>query len=224
MLAPITNVIDFIEIVINSVDDAKKQFRDLTRPTEVELNNIWNKLRENTANIPNPMCIGGQFELSICITNGSEWFSVEMGRVNQERFEIAETAHASDNARAAAAVKPTAPETSIVIYTCATKIDCDLYQKLSNPGRFVVDVSKLADNITIAKIQNDTKLKEYAAVTFVDSAVQHFLWKIFGLDIFADIQTNDNWVLNKCTALQMRQHLDFKFNKLHSIHIKGEMI
>ena len=36
--------------------------------------------------------------------------------------------------------------------------------------------------------------------------------------------TSDNFVLNKYTTLQMRQHLDTKFNKLNSNHIKDEMI
>ena len=36
--------------------------------------------------------------------------------------------------------------------------------------------------------------------------------------------TSDNFVPNKYTALQMRQHLDTKFNKLNPNHIKDEMI
>ena len=181
-------------------------------------------MRENTANIPNPTCIGGQFELSICITNGSEWLLAEMGRINQERFEIAEQKRASDNAAAKAAVPPTAADTSIIIYTMATEIDCDPYPKLTNPGRFIIDTNKTADDITIAKIKHDMRLKEFAAITVVDSAVQYFLRKVFGLAIFADMNTNNNFVLNKYTALQMRQHLDTKYTKLNPNHIKDEMI
>ena len=107
-----------------------------------------------------------------------------MGRINQERLKIAERKRAIDNATAAAAVPPTAPDTSIIIYTCATKNDCDPYPKLTNPGRFVIDTNKSADDITIAKIKHNMKLKEYAAITVVDSAVQHFLHKVFGLNIF----------------------------------------
>ena len=59
---------------------------------------------QNAANIPNPTCIGGKFELAICITNGSEWLSTEMGRISQERLEDAKEARANDNAKAAAAV------------------------------------------------------------------------------------------------------------------------
>ena len=119
MSAPITNITNPIETFINSVDDAKKHFRNLNQPKKVELNNLWNKLRENTANIPNPTCIGGQFELSICITNGSEWLSAEMGRINQELLKISESTRATENARAAAALPPTLPDTLIVTYAVA---------------------------------------------------------------------------------------------------------
>ena len=201
MSAPTLNITDLIETSINLVEDVRKLIRDLTRPTKVGLNNLWNKLRENTANIPNPTYIGGQFELSICNTNGSEWLSAEMGRINREIFEIAETARATDNA------KPKAPDTLIIIYTCATETDCEPYPKLMNPRRFVIDTLKSSEVITIEKIKHNMKLKEYAAYTVVDSAVQHFLQKVFELDIFADMHTNDNFVLNKSIALQMRQHL-----------------
>ena len=36
--------------------------------------------------------------------------------------------------------------------------------------------------------------------------------------------TSDKFVLNKYTALQIRQHLDTNFNKLNPNHIKDEMI
>ena len=64
------------------------------------------------------------------------------------------------------------------------------------------------------------KLKEYGAITVVDSAIQYFLRKVFGVEIFADMNTNNNFFLNKYTALQMQQHLDSKFNKLNPNHIK----
>ena len=224
MSAPVTSITDLIDTFINPVDEAKKGFRDLNRPTKVELNNLWNKLRENTANIPNPTCIGGQFELSICITNGSEWLTAEIGRINQERLDIAEQQRATNNVAAAAAVPPTAPDTSMIIYVVANETDCDPYPKLTNPGRFTIDPNKTADDITIAKIKHDMSLKEFAAITVVDSAVQYFLRQIFGLAIFDDMNTNDNFVLNKYTALQMRQHLDTKYTKLNPNHIKDEMI
>ena len=112
----------------------------------------------------------------------------------------------------------------MIIYTVAIETDCEPYPKLTNPGRYIIDPNKSADNVTIAKIKHDMKLKEYAAITVVDSAVQYFLRKVFGLDIFADMNTNDNFVLNKYTALQMRQHLDTKYTKLNPNHIKDEMI
>ena len=68
------------------------------------------------------------------------------------------------------------------------------------------------------------KLKEYAAYTVVDSAIQYFQQKVFGTEIFAAMLTSDNFVLNKYTSLQMQQHLDTKFNKLNHNHIKDEMI
>eukprot|EP00751_Fragilariopsis_kerguelensis_P046770 CAMPEP_0170989806 /NCGR_PEP_ID=MMETSP0736-20130129/8103_1 /TAXON_ID=186038 /ORGANISM="Fragilariopsis kerguelensis, Strain L26-C5" /LENGTH=89 /DNA_ID=CAMNT_0011414615 /DNA_START=258 /DNA_END=527 /DNA_ORIENTATION=+ len=89
MLAATPNITNLIKTFINSVEDAKKLFRDLKCTTKVELNNLWNKIRKNVANIPNPTCIGGQFELAICITNGSEWLSSKFGRINQERLEAA---------------------------------------------------------------------------------------------------------------------------------------
>ena len=158
-------------------------------------------VRENAANIPNPTCIGGKFELAICITNGYEWLSTEMGRLNQERLEDAKEVRANSNAKAAAAVPPTAPDTSIINNTCATKTNCKPYPKLTNPGRFLIDTNKSAKVITIEKVKHDMKLKEYAAYTVVDSAVQHYLRKIFGTKIFADMLTSDNFVLNKYTAL-----------------------
>ena len=139
MSATTPNVANLIETFIPSVDDGKELFRDLDRPTKVELNNLWNKIRENAANIPNPTCIGGHSELAICITNGSERLSAELGRINQLRLEAAEATQISDNAKAAAASPVQAPDTSIVNYTVATEADIDPYPKLTNPGRFVVD-------------------------------------------------------------------------------------
>ena len=60
------------ETFIHDMDAANKCFHDWNRPTKVKLTALFNMLRENLANIPNPTCIGGQFELSIYITNGSE--------------------------------------------------------------------------------------------------------------------------------------------------------
>ena len=166
----------------------------------------------------------GKVELAICIINESEWLLAEIERINQERLEDAEDLLATDNAKAAAAVPPTAPDTSIINYTCATKTDCDSYPKLTNPGRFIIDTNKSAEVTTIEKIKHNMKVNEYATYTVVDSAVQHYLRKVFGTENFSDMLTSDNFVLNKYTALQMRQHLDTKFNKLNPNHIKDKMI
>ena len=48
-----------------------------------------------------------------------------------------------------------------------------------NPGRFVIDTNKFAKEITIKKIKLDMKVKEYAAYTVIDSAVQYYLRKVF---------------------------------------------
>ena len=45
------------------------------------------------------------------------------------------------------------------------------------------------------------KLKEYTVYTVVDSAVQHYLQKVFELETFADVLISDSFVLNKYTAL-----------------------
>ena len=224
MSAPTQTITDLNETFIHSADDCKKLFNDVGRPTKIKLVNLWNKLRENTANIPNPTCIGGQFELAICITNGSEWFCAELRRVNQERLVVAEATRATDNAARAAANPAQAPDTSIINYTLATEADIEPYPKLTNPGRFVIDANKTAEEITIAKIKHDMNLKEFASYTVVDSAVQYFLRKVFGTDIFADMLTSDNFVLNKYSALQMRQHLDTKYQKLNPNDIKDELI
>ena len=115
---------------------------------------------------------------------------------------------------------PTAPDNSIITYTESTENDCNPYPKIQNPGQFVIDPSKTADQITIGKIKHDMKLKEYAALTVVDSAIQYFLRKIFGVELFADMNINNNFVLNKYTALQMRNHLKSKYNKLNPMHVK----
>ena len=198
------------------MDAAKKCFQDKNRPTKVELTALFNMLRENLANIPNASCIGEQFELSICITNGSEWLQAEMGRINQLRLEAAELQRATNNAGKTAANQ----DKSIVTYTKATEGDCDPYPKIKNPGQFVIDTNKTADQITIAKIKHDMKLKEYAALTVVDSAIQYFLRKNFGVELFADMNINDNFVLNKYMALQMWNHLKSKYNKLNPMHVK----
>ena len=67
-------------------------------------------------------------------------------------------------------------------------------------------------------------LKEYANMSIVDFVIQYYLWKIFGTDFFADMLTSDNFFLNKYTALQMRQYLDTKLNKLNPNHIENVMI
>ena len=169
------NVTNLVKTFIYSVEDAQKLFRDLNRPTKVELNNLWKKIQKNTANILNPTCIGGKFKLAISITNGSEWLSAEMGRINQERLEEAEAVHATDIAKLAAEIPPKAPDTSIIIYACATKTDCEPYLKLTNPGRFIINTSKSAKVITIVKIKHNMKLKECAVYTVVDSVVQYYL-------------------------------------------------
>ena len=209
---------ELIETFIHDVDACKKCFQDKNRPTKVELTRLFNLLRENLANIPNPSCIGGLFELSICITNGAEWLQAEMGRINQQRFEAAEQQRATDNATKAAS--NLAVDNSIVTYTPATEGDCNPYPKIKNPGQFVIDSNKTADQITIAKIKHDMKLKEYAALTVVDSAIQYFLRNFFGVELFADMNINDNFVLNKYSALQMRNHLKSKYNKLNPMHVK----
>ena len=94
-----------------------------------------------------------------------------MGRLNQERLEDAEAVRATNNAKLAAETPSKAPDKSIIIYTCATKTDCELCSKLTNPGRFIIDIIKSAKVITIEKIKHNMKLKEYAAYTVVDSAV-----------------------------------------------------
>ena len=197
MSAPTQTVTDLNETFIHSADDCKKLFRDLGRPSKVELMNLWNKVRENAANIPNPTCIGGHFELAICITNGSEWMSAEHGRINQQRLEAAEETRVIENAKRAAANPVEPADTSIVIYTVATDADIEPYPKLTNPGRFEIDTNKNAEEITIKKIKHDMKLKEFVSYTVVDSAIQYFLRKLFGTDIFTDMLTSDNFVLNK---------------------------
>ena len=158
-------------------------------------------VRENAANIPNLTCISGKFELAICITNGSEWLSAEMGRINQERLEDAENVCAIDNTKAPAAVPPTAPDTSNINYTCVTKTDCEPYPKLTNSGKFVIDTNKSTEVIIVDKIKHNMKLKEYAAYTVVDSVIQHYLRKVFETEIFTNMLTSDNFVLNKYTVL-----------------------
>ena len=71
-MLPAANFANIIEAFVHSIDDIQKLFRDITRPTKLELNNLWNKVQENAANVPNPTCIEGAFELTIYITNGSE--------------------------------------------------------------------------------------------------------------------------------------------------------
>ena len=105
--------------------------------------NLWNKVQENAANIPNPTCIGGHFKLAICITNGSEWMSAEHGGINHQKLEAAEAARVIENARRAAANPVEPADTSIVIYTIATEADIEPYPKLANPGRFFNDTGKL---------------------------------------------------------------------------------
>ena len=147
-----------------------------------------------------------------------------MGRINQEILEDVKAMRATDNAKLAAETPPKAPDTSISVYSCATETDCESYSKLTNPGRSVIDTKKSAEVITIGKVKHDIELKEYAVYTVVDSVVQHYLCKVFGTEIFANMLTGYNFVLNKYTTLQMRQHLDTKFNKLNSNHIKDDMI
>ena len=67
------------------------------------------------------------------------------------------------------------------------------------------------------------KLKEFVSFTVVDSTIQYYLCKVFGTDIFANMLTSNNFVLNKYTALQMQQHLDTKYQKLNPNSIKDEL-
>ena len=147
-----------------------------------------------------------------------------MGQINYERLEDAESVRASNNAKAAVETPPKAPDTSIINYICATETDINPYSKLTNSGRFVIDTNKSAEVITIKKIKHNMKVKEYAAYTVVDSAVQYYLWKVFRIKFFANMLTSNNFVLNKYTTLQIRQQLDTKFNKLNPNHIKDEII
>ena len=98
-----------------------------------------------------------------------------MGQINQERLEDTEAVRTSDNAKAAVEAPPKAPDTLIINCTCATETDINPYPKLTNPGRFVIDTKKSTKMITIKNIKQDMKLKEYAAYTVVDAAVQYFL-------------------------------------------------
>ena len=175
MSTPTQTITDLNETFIHSANDCKKLFNNVGRPKKIKLMNLWNKLLENTANIPNPTCIGGHFELAICITKGLDWMSAKHGRVNQERLEAAEATRASGNAKRAAATPVQAPDTSIVNYIVATDNDIESYPKLVNSGRFVIDSNKNTEEITIAKIKHNMKLKEFASYTVVDSAVQYFL-------------------------------------------------
>ena len=97
-------------------------------------------------------------------------------------MEAAELTRISDNAKRAAALPVQPPDTSIVIHTVATKADIDPYPKLTNPGRFVIDTNKSAQEITIERIKHDMKLKEFVFFTVVDSAIQYYLRKVFGTD------------------------------------------
>ena len=97
-----TTINEMMENFINSVPDVQKLVKDLTRPTKVELGNVYNKLRENTTNIPNPTGLGGLFELSICITTETEWTTAELGRINSVRLNTAEEARRQANAAVAA--------------------------------------------------------------------------------------------------------------------------
>ena len=82
-----------------------------------------------------------------------------------------------------------APDTSIDVYIGATEADINLYPKLANPGRFIIDSNKNAKEITIKKIKHDIKFKEYAAYyTIADSTVQYYL-KVFGTKNFANMFT-----------------------------------
>ena len=106
----------------------------------------------------------------------------------------------------------------------AAKANINPYPKFVNLGRFIVDSNKFSKEITIKKSKNNIKLKEYAAMSVVDSAIQYYLGKLFGTKTFADMLASDNFVYNKYIALQMRQHLDTEFNKLNPNHIKDVMI
>ena len=103
------NVTDLIEPFIHLVDDVQKLFRDLSWPTQVELNNLWNNSQENTTNSPNSTCIGGAIELTICITNRLKWLSSELGCIIQDQLEVAEAAQEANNAKAVAETLPRVP-------------------------------------------------------------------------------------------------------------------
>ena len=145
----------------------------------MELNNLWNKIQKNEAHISNPTCVGVKFKLTICITNGSEWLSVEMVQINQERLEDAEAVRVFDNAKVAAETTPKATDTLIINHTCATETDIVPYPKLINPGRYVIDTNNSTKVITIEKIKQGMEPKDYAAYNIVDSVVQYYLRKLF---------------------------------------------
>lgn len=58
----------------------------------------------------------------------------------------------------------------------------------------------------------------------IDSAVQLFLQRVFPSNIFVDMMKSINFVLNKITALEMRLHLETKFNKTLPGHIENVMV
>ena len=123
------------------------------------------------------MCIGGAFELAICITTGSAWLSFKLNQINQLRLEADEAEQEAEIVKAPVESPPRASNTSIVIYTFDNKTYFNPYPKVMNLRRFIIDSNKSADEITIKKIKHDMKLKEYATMFIVDSIIQYYLQK-----------------------------------------------
>ena len=202
-MSPATNFKDLLETFICLVDNIQKLIKDQSRSPKVKLNNCWNKIWENTANVPNPSFIGGQFELSICITTRQEWLASKFGQINQKIFEATEGSQWLANMTALASQPARAAKNPPIIYTKAIGTDCLPYSTLLNPRKFVINPNLSAWEVTITKIKHNIILKEYVVMIIVNTTIQLFLPQVFGTKIFADMLTSDSFVLNKYTALQI---------------------
>ena len=221
-MSPSSTITDIIENFIHSPEVVKLLVENLSRPTKVELTNVVNHLTINTVNIPNPDCVGGIFGHAICITTTPEWNSAEIIRINGDREVAAQETRRIDNAAALAANDPA--DNSPITYTEATVADCEPFPALVNPGKYIVNSNWTAKDATINKLKHDVLQKEYTAQLNVDAAIQLFFRKVFPADIFADMMKSTNFVLNKTTALEMRHHLETKFNKTLPGHIEDVMV
>ena len=83
---------------------------------------------------------------------------------------------------------------------------------MSIPEKYTVAPAWSSKDATINKLKQDALQKEYAAQLNVDAAIQLFLQKVFPVNIFANMMKSTNFVLDKTTALEMRRHLETKFN------------